>query len=349
MQALSLARARAAVNRRQAPTARVAKVKRASILFRRVAVALTRRYAPFEMQSSVSSEAHFFALFWACALAACSPGAPPDRATSPVTPTAPGAGTAPVGTPGPSAPTPPQATSATLQALADHQRLLQSHLEAARARMSQRDGTGCLAELDAYDRIEPRMTEPTTSKASPYAPFRGQCLMLAGQCAAGKTLFRDSLEHSSGATMGPDTRERSIDAIVGLYCQGPNLTDRDKLIRASMALTDGAYMNRRTSAFCQENASILKDVIPKVAPAHPGDAQVVNAPDSLRNAGTTCFAKADDCAGAWAFYQDIYPRIDLYRYSTPDRQEMMRKAAAAPPSVVRRSFEAMNRSCAPPP
>jgi hypothetical protein len=248
-------------------------------------------------------------------------------------------------TPPPGAPPPSTLPSATLQALAEHQRLLQSHLEAARAKMSQRDGAGCLAELDAYDRVEPRMTEPTTSKVSPYATFRVQCLMLAGQCAAGKTLYRDSLEHSSGATMGPDARERTIDALVGLYCQGPDLTDRDKLIRASMALTDGAYMNKRTSAFCQENTRTLRDLIPKVPPAHPDDSQVVSAPDSLRNAGTTCFAKADDCAGAWAFYRDIYPRVDLYLYALPDRQEMMRKAAAAPPNAVRRSFEAMNRAC----
>ena len=198
-------------------------------------------------------------------------------------------------------------------------------------------------------KIEPRMTEPTTSKVSPYAMFRAQCLMLAGQCAAGKTLYRDALEHSAGAAMGPDAREHSIDAIVGLYCQGSNLTDRDKVIRGTMALTDGAYINKRTPAFCRENIKTLEETIPKVPPHGPDDSQIINAPDALRNAGTACLAKADDCPGAWTFYQDNVKRVDLYKFATPDRQELIKKSATMSPSITRQAFEAINRKCAPNP
>src|ERR1700690_2650808 len=53
--------------------------------------------------------------------------------------------------------------SACVKLVADHQRTVQAHLEAARVKMSTRDGKGCIADLDAYDAADPWTGSASTS------------------------------------------------------------------------------------------------------------------------------------------------------------------------------------------
>lgn len=70
-------------------------------------------------------------------------------------------------------------------------RSAEEHLAEAQAKMNARDGRGCLAALDAHDQIDSSPDRRSTSAAAFHpATWRAQCLMLNGQCDAGKALFR---------------------------------------------------------------------------------------------------------------------------------------------------------------
>ncbi|MCR9161768.1 MAG: hypothetical protein ACE37F_36350 [Nannocystaceae bacterium] len=62
-------------------------------------------------------------------------------------------------------------------------------LESAMKKVIAGDGKGCLADLNAHDKLDP--TRPSTDPKVPYAHTRSRCLMLAGQCDAGKKLMTD--------------------------------------------------------------------------------------------------------------------------------------------------------------
>ncbi|MGD0527509.1 MAG: hypothetical protein ABSE49_20370 [Polyangiaceae bacterium] len=187
--------------------------------------------------------------------------------------------------------------------IAEHQRSVTAHLEAARTKTSARDGAGCLAELDAYDR-EAWDSSPSTSASSAMATSRALCMMLAGDCTRGKELYRAAMATSSGAMMGPETLDRSVDTMGSLYCQGGTLEPRDALLRASMDLNQGAYMSTTTTAACLTAIDTMKRLLPVVAPKGPDDSQITQAPAILRMAGPECLARAGDCDAAWRVFHD---------------------------------------------
>ncbi|WP_434424451.1 hypothetical protein [Nannocystis pusilla] len=67
-----------------------------------------------------------------------------------------------------------------------------SRMEAAQQKLTSRDGKGCLAELDAYDKLEPN--RKSTDGKNGITQYRAWCLMAAGKCDAGKALARKVLE-----------------------------------------------------------------------------------------------------------------------------------------------------------
>jgi hypothetical protein len=213
-----------------------------------------------------------------------------------------------------SAPSPPPASSsaapapdpsACVAAVAYHQRALTAHLDAARLKTSARDGAGCLAELDAYDKDAWTPT-PSTSPASAMAMSRAMCTMLAGDCAGGKALYRAAMAASAGASMGPEMLARSVDAVAAMYCTGDALAPRDALLKALMDLNRGAYMETTTSAACEAAIDAARRALPQVTPSGPDDSQVTHAPDVVRIAGPTCLARAGDCAAAWRVFHDAW-------------------------------------------
>jgi hypothetical protein len=180
-----------------------------------------------------------------------------------------------------------------------------AHLEAARAKTSARDGAGCLAELDAYDR-EAWDPTPSTSPTSSMAMSRAMCMMLAGDCTHGKDLYRGALATNAGATLGPEMLEKSIDGVVGLYCQGPGLEPRDAMLKALMDLTQGAYMSTSTPAACQAAVDTVKRLALVVKPRSADDTQIAQASAVVRSAGPECMARAGDCRAAWRVFHDAW-------------------------------------------
>ncbi len=235
---------------------------------------------------------------------ACDP-APPSVATPPA--------------PSAVAASAPADSAPCVATIAEHQRRVAAHLEAARTKTSARDGAGCLAELDAYDR-EAWDSSPSTSASSAMATSRALCMMLAGDCTHGKELYRAAMAVSSGAMMGPETLDRSVDTMGSLYWQGGMLEPRDALLKASMELNQGAYMSTTTTAACQAAIDTLKRLLPVVTPKGPDDAQITQAPAILRMAGPECLARAGDCDAAWRVFHHEW--LALKSYDEPTLKTM---------------------------
>lgn len=100
-------------------------------------------------------------------------------------------------------------------------------LDSATKKMGTRDGKGCLADLEEVARLDPKAAERS-------ATIQGQCLMLAGRCEDGKARTRAALAPMM-SQWGPEQLDRTIDAYVGMYCEG-TMSDRDALLRALMHL-----------------------------------------------------------------------------------------------------------------
>ena len=196
--------------------------------------------------------------------------------------------------------------AACVQAVADHQRRVQAHLDGARVRMNARDGQGCILELDAFDRADPWAGGLSTNAASPMAMTRAMCLMLASQCPAGKALYRQALLDNAGATMGPEVVDRSVDSVASLYCEGGALAPRDELLRALMELSRGAYMSRTDAAACQRAYATAKRLLPTVPPRDDDDSQIKQARDAVRVSAPECLARAGDCDGARAVFDEAW-------------------------------------------
>ena len=113
---------------------------------------------------------------------------------------------------------------------------MQTGMGRAETKLGARDGKGCLAELDEHDRLDPRPSGISTSAGASLASARARCLMLAGQCPAGKDAFRKALEQSGGATLGPAQLDRKTDETATQYCQGSTMSPRDQYLKAGADL-----------------------------------------------------------------------------------------------------------------
>lgn len=91
-------------------------------------------------------------------------------------------------------------------------------LSAAQKKMNAKDGKGCLRELDAHDLLDGSPGQASTSADAFFpATMRAQCLMLAGQCDAGKILFRKAYGNRY-ADVSPAQVDTITDGYVKMYC-----------------------------------------------------------------------------------------------------------------------------------
>src|SRR5205823_6264768 len=66
-----------------------------------------------------------------------------------------------------------------LKAENEQEKKAEEHWDTAKAKKAAKDGKGCLAELDAHDKLDSRPAAQSTNyKAFPYAATRAECLML---------------------------------------------------------------------------------------------------------------------------------------------------------------------------
>ena len=185
-----------------------------------------------------------------------------------------------------------------LQANTKKEHDAEDHAASARLKMNSRDGQGCMTELDQHDKLDPRPIGMSTNSGSYLAMLRGQCLMLAGKCDAGKGVYRKALEKAAGASMGPEQLDKGTDAFAGMYCQGGSMSPRDQLQKASTDLSDGAYKTKKTSAECQAAYDTVKHVGPSVKPRDADDADTIKNLANIQTSAPGCFARAGDCDSA---------------------------------------------------
>ncbi len=222
------------------------------------------------------------------------------------------------------APETPDALSlaAKLKAETDKEKKAAAHYETASEKMRARDGKGCLAELDEHDKLDPRPGGTSTNPKAWGAQIRAQCVMLAGQCDAGKSLARKAYEATLG--QGPETVDRMVETAATSYCQG-KISQREELLQAAQALGKGAF-EKTDGATCAKHYATVKRLAPVVKPKDADDmALAVASNANLIGIAPKCFAKAGDCAQGFAVAKELEPTL--------------------PPDAVRGRFEALNPGC----
>ncbi len=191
-----------------------------------------------------------------------------------------------------------------LQASTDAEKKALEHFDAAQKKLISRDGKGCLAELDAHDKLDARpMGMSTNPTAAWSAMVRAQCLMLAGQCEAGKILFR-----KAWSAQNPGEDASRTDTIVGVYagknCQG-NMSPRDEFLKARMTLQDGAWTKTLDVATCTNAYKTIMRLKDTVKPKDEDDALLKDPLMFMMTAAPNCLAKAGDCNAAFTAYWEI--------------------------------------------
>lgn len=210
----------------------------------------------------------------------------------------------------------------------------QAHFEAASQKMNARDGKGCLAELDEADKADPK--HKSTDGKNYNSMIRSQCLMLSGKCDAGKSLMRKSWEGMQGASMGPDRIDKTVEALVGLWCQG-EMSPRDAVLTALMQLSQGAWQSKQTVDVCRKHYETVKKLKGQVKPKDDEDMQIINIDASLYHTAAVCIARAGDCKQAY----------DVWLEALPNKQNYAKMDEAQKQTMLRSNFESMVQKCKP--
>jgi hypothetical protein len=197
-----------------------------------------------------------------------------------------------------------------------------AHATSATQKMNAGDGPGCLQELDLHDRLDPKNV--STDSKTGLGLMRAQCLMLAGQCDAGKQLARKSFESSLGPNATPDTVDKTTDGFAVKYCQGDKLSPRDQLMRALKELNEGAR-GKPDKAFCQKAYDTVLKLRTTVKPRGEDDDQLIYGLKWVQTDGPGCFAQAKDCDTALKVWAKEYPKDGLDKL-TPAQLEQLHKS-----------------------
>lgn len=178
----------------------------------------------------------------------------------------------------------------------------QGHAEAAASKVNARDGKGCIAELNAADKLDPRPGIVSTNPGSYWSNMRATCLMMSGQCPAGRQLMRKYYEKTLSGQMGPEAIDTHIDSIAGMYCQGANLSPRDQLLQANDALRVGGQ-TKKDPAYCNQSYDRVKKASAGVTSNGPDDTMVNYALQNDQElAAAHCLSRAGDCSAAWTMF-----------------------------------------------
>jgi|GEM_PF-973258 len=182
----------------------------------------------------------------------------------------------------------------------------QAHVEAAATKSNARDGKGCLTELDAADQLDPRPDVVSTNPGSHWSFMRGRCLMLSGQCPAGRQLVRKYMEKNM--SQGPEALDVHVDAIAGQNCQGGSLSPRDQLLQANDVMR-AAAQTKKDPAYCNQAYDRVKKAAAVATPSGPDDLMVISAKDTDQElAAAHCLSRAGDCSGAWTMFTKEHSR-----------------------------------------
>lgn len=184
-----------------------------------------------------------------------------------------------------------------LAASSDRSRAASERLASAQRKLSAGDGKGCLADLDASDRLDPRPGGLSTD-AKGSAWLRAQCLMAGGQCDAGRALARRASQ-AQQPNEAASRIDEMIDWQVAMHCGEGAKTPRDRLLVGLHVLREGAQRTRTTPKACTTALDTAVAALPKVTPRDGEDKLTKNAARSIAEDGTKCLARANDCVTAW--------------------------------------------------
>lgn len=187
-----------------------------------------------------------------------------------------------------------------LQASNERSREANERATSAQRKLAARDGKGCLAELDAYDRLEGKGSSPSTEPKG-LGGMRAVCLMLAGQCTPGRDLMRRTRQAQAPGD-SPSTVDRAVDQQVAYYCGTAAKDPRDKLLVALATVDAGARSERIPAARCSEAIETALAALDKVKPRDEQDSTIKNAARSLAENGAKCLARSGECVQAWRRY-----------------------------------------------
>lgn len=190
-----------------------------------------------------------------------------------------------------------------LAASNERSREANERLSSAQRKLTAGDGKGCLAELDAYDRLDGR---PGTLSTDPkgMGQIRSTCLMLSGQCDAGRALARRATQ-ARQPNESPARIDSSVDQQVAVHCGDGAKTPRDKLLVALRTLNEGAQRDRTTAKACSAALDSAVAALPKVSVRDEEDRTVKGAARSIAEDGAKCLARAGDCVNAWKRYAPL--------------------------------------------
>jgi hypothetical protein len=180
-----------------------------------------------------------------------------------------------------------------------------AHYDAAQQKLVSRDGKGCLAELDLHDELDPK--HKSSDPKSYAATTRAQCVMMSGNCEAGKSQARKSLEATSSVPMAPAQVDQFVESYAMLWCQGDSMSERDQLLQANYLL-EQSTRGQPDIAFCDQHWKKAKKLLPKVKPKNDDDHMLLNIEYGFANSVPRCYMRAGDCKKAYAAYKETMPK-----------------------------------------
>lgn len=192
-----------------------------------------------------------------------------------------------------------------------------AHFEAAQRKIAAGDGKGCVAELDLHDKLDPKhkSSDPKTG----FGYIRGQCLMLAGKCDAGKSLVRKTAEQTpSMADADGDAIDRMVEQYSGSFCQG-KMSDRDALLKAINTLSLGVHNTKIGIAGCSEALATIEKLKKTVKPKDAEDWDIVGLERNLPAFAAGCLGRNGDCKLALKWMKKTMSKQDVANFDAePD-------------------------------
>lgn len=179
-----------------------------------------------------------------------------------------------------------------------------AHMDSAWEKSRANDGKGCLKELDAHDKLDPK--HKSTDPKGGLGMTRPICLMQAGQCDAGKQLLRKVLEGLSESDASATNIDQSVDGVASRYCQGANMSQRDQYLKALNTMANSG-VRKVDSATCKSSYETMKRLKDVVKPRDENDHQVIDAERLMLPHATRCFENAGDCDTAWKVFLAEFP------------------------------------------
>ena len=193
--------------------------------------------------------------------------------------------------------------------------------EAAMRKLGANDGKGCVADLDTHDRHDPK--HKSTDPKSAYAFTRAQCVMMAGQCDAGKVLMRKWAEQAPSMK---DSDGAQIDSMVEMsaktYCQG-KMSDRDTLLKAVNTMMIGTRNTNVGIQGCSDAMATILKLRKKVKPRDGEDYDVINLDQNLSAYAAGCFGRNGDCKLAMKWMKQTMDKEEVARWNADPQRDKL--------------------------